>query len=87
MAEPKAMIVPMLREMRKDIDDGFRNVREEMNTRFDKVDERLEKLERGQKSLKNAMTADTMMAKFMLGDDEERLQSLEDKVAALAKGR
>lgn len=76
MAEPKDMIVPMLKDMR-----------DEMNRRFDKVDDRLEKLERGQKSLKNAMTADTMMAKFMLGDYEERLQSLESKVAELVKAR
>jgi tetrahydromethanopterin S-methyltransferase subunit G len=74
MAEPKDMIVPKLQEMR-----------DENRQEFGEVKGRLDKIEKGQKSLGNAMTADTMMSKFMLGDYEERLQQLEAKVEKLIK--
>jgi tetrahydromethanopterin S-methyltransferase subunit G len=74
MVDPKDMIVPMLQEMR-----------EENRQEFGEVKGRLDKIEKGQKSLRNAMTADTMMSKFMLGDYEERLQQLEAKVEKLIK--
>ena len=76
MAEPKDMVVPLIKEMRA-----------EMNIRFDGVDKRLDKLEAGQKSFRQALTADTMMSKFITGDFEERIQALEKQVNALAKAR
>jgi septation ring formation regulator EzrA len=82
MAEPKDMIVPMLKEMREET----REFRHETGKRFDKVDQRLDRIEGRQKSFNSAMTADTMMSKFMLGDYEERLGALEAKVDALLKG-
>lgn len=76
MAEPKDMIVPMLNEMRA-----------AMDNRFDGVDRRLESIEGRQKSFNNALTADTMMSKFVTGDFEERIDALEKKVAQLLKGK
>jgi hypothetical protein len=76
MAEPKDMVVPLLKEMRSEI-----------NERFDKVDKRLEKLEGGQKSFLNALTADTMMSKFITGDFEERSEALEKKMDQLLKAK
>jgi hypothetical protein len=81
--DPEDMILPMLREMRG-----------EMRERFSKVDEhleeirgRLDKLESGQKTIRQALTADTMMTKFVTGDFEERIFELERKVEALTKGK
>jgi hypothetical protein len=74
MPEPKDLVVPMLREMRKEI-----------GGRFDGVDERLEKIESTQKSFRNALTADTMMSKFITGDFEERIEALEKKMDDLLK--
>ncbi len=76
MAETNDMIIPMLRELRERID-----------SRFDTVEARLDKIEGNQKSYKQAMIADTMMSKFMVGDFEERIHALEDKVDALSKKR
>ena len=76
MPEPKDLVVPILREMRK-----------EMGERFDGVDERLEKIDSAQKSFRNALTADTMMSKFITGDFEERIEALEKKVDSLSKAR
>lgn len=81
--EPGDLILPMLHEMRG-----------EMRERFSKVDEqleeirgRLDKLESSQKTIRQALTADTMMSKFVTGDFEERIFELERKVEALTKGK
>ncbi|WP_377289103.1 hypothetical protein [Rhizobium sp. SG2393] len=82
-SEPENMILLLLREMRADIDRRFNEVR----TDFDDVKQRLDKLESGQKTIRQALTADTMMSKFVTGDFEERIFELERKVEALTKGR
>lgn len=70
--EPESMILPPLREIRSDVGE---------------IRERLEKLESGQKAIRQALTADTMMTKFVTGDFEERIFELERKVEALTKGK
>ena len=74
MFEPKDLVVPMLREMRS-----------QMDKRFDGVDQRLDKIESAQKSFRNALTADTMMSKFITGDFEERIDAPEKKMDDLIK--
>ncbi len=87
MPEPKDMIVPMLQEMRKDLHEEFRDVREEMGSGFRKVNERLDSIEGAQKSFRHALTADTMMSKFITGDFEERIEALEKKMDQLLKAK
>lgn len=81
--EPADMIMPMLREMRGEM----REMRSDMQVQFDEVRQRLDKLESGQKTIRQALTADTMMSKFVTGDFEERIFELERKVDALTKGK
>lgn len=71
MAEPKDMIVPMIKELREEMRSRFDTV----DARFDKVDARLESIEAAQKTFRNALTADTMMSKFITGDFEERIEA------------
>ena len=70
--EPESMILPLLREIRDEVA---------------AVRERLDKLESGQKTIRQALTADTIMSKFVTGDFEERIFELERKVEALTKGK
>lgn len=81
MTEPKDMIIPMLREIRAEVSSG----KTEMRDGFAAVDKRLEKIEATQKSFRNALTADTMMSKFVTGDFEERIGAPEKKVDDLMK--
>lgn len=83
MAEPKDLVMPMLREIRAEI----RDHRAETHEGFRGVDARLEKIEARQKSFSNALTADTMMPKFMVGDFEERIEALEKKMDQLLKSK
>jgi hypothetical protein len=81
--EPADMIMPMLREMRGEM----REMRSEIHEQLVEVRQRLDKLESGQKTIRQALTADTMMSKFVTGDFEERIFELERKVEALSKGK
>ncbi|MEH6692805.1 MAG: hypothetical protein V7774_16575 [Pseudorhizobium pelagicum] len=74
--EPVDIIMPMLREMRG-----------EMRGEMQGMKQQLDKLESGQKTIRQALTADTMMSKFVTGDFEERIFELERKVDALTKGK
>jgi uncharacterized coiled-coil DUF342 family protein len=88
MPEPEDMVIPMLREMRDEMRERFDGVSKRfdgVSKRFDGVDQRLEKIESAQKSYRNALTADTMMSKFITGDFEERIEALEKKMDGLLK--
>jgi polyhydroxyalkanoate synthesis regulator phasin len=73
------MIMPMLRELRGEM--------REMRGDIQGVKQQLDKLESGQKTIRQALTADTMMSKFVTGDFEERIFELERKVEALTKAK
>jgi hypothetical protein len=75
------MIMPMLREMRAEISARFDGV----ERRLDAVDRRFEKLEADYKTFHQAMTADTLLSKLVTGEFEERIPTLERKMASLEK--
>jgi hypothetical protein len=81
MAEPEDMIIPMLRELRQEL----REARSEVRAELISVGSRLSGLEGSMKSFRNALTADTMMSKFITGDFEERIEALEKKMDGLLK--
>ncbi len=72
MAEPEVMVVPLLREMRADVA-AFRK----------EANERLEKLEAGRRNLRSAMSGETIPGRILVGEFEERIESLENKVQKL----
>ena len=73
------MIVPLLREMRAEINAQFDHV----DTRFDVVERRLKALEAAQTSYRQALTADSLLSKLVTGEFEERIEALERKVKDL----
>jgi hypothetical protein len=83
MPEPVDMILPLLREMRAETQAEFADIRR----RFDDIDARLGKIDATNRALRQAMTTDSLMSKFLLGDFEERLASLEQKVDDLAQAK
>ncbi|MFM9975642.1 MAG: hypothetical protein ACKVON_13840 [Beijerinckiaceae bacterium] len=72
MAEPKDMIMPMLREMRSDAEN-----------RHSEVIQRLDKLEQAQVSFRHALTADSLLGRMVTGEFEERIEALEAKLKKL----
>jgi polyhydroxyalkanoate synthesis regulator phasin len=70
--EPADLIMPMLREIRGEIRE---------------MKQQLDKLESGQKTIRQALQADTMMSRLVTGEFEERIFELERKVEALTKDK
>lgn len=79
MAEAVDMIVPLLREMRAEINARFDHV----DTRFGTVERRLGKIEETLVSYRQALTADSLLSKLATGEFEERIEPLERKVKDL----
>lgn len=74
MAESADMILPMLKETRAEIAD-FREA----------VTERLDNIEKAQRSFKQALSADSLMTRLLTGEFEERIENLEKYSARIKK--
>jgi phage shock protein A len=78
---PADMIVPMLREMRSEMNDRFN----QMDNRFGQLEQRLDEVEDELKSVRKMLVADTLMSKLLTGDFEKRISVLETDVQRLMK--
>ncbi|MDN2583417.1 hypothetical protein [Aquibium sp. ELW1220] len=76
MAEPADMILPLLREIQGEI----ASFRKEAADRF-------AALESGQRNIRSALAADTVLGRMLIGEYEERIGSLERKVDELERGK
>ena len=72
MAGSADMIVPMVGDMRS-----------EMNAGFDRVEPRLQQLEEAQVSFRQALGADSLLSTLVTGDVEARIEALEKKIKEL----
>jgi ubiquinone biosynthesis protein UbiJ len=72
MAEPKDLVIPILGEIQAELA-AFRK----------ETDERRTKLESGQRNLRSALTGESVMGRLLVGEFEERIETLEGKVEKL----
>jgi tetrahydromethanopterin S-methyltransferase subunit G len=72
MAEPENLIVPLLREMRL-----------EMKREFADVKGRLDHLESRFDNLKQAVNGESVLGRYAAAEVEQRLGSIEERLAAL----
>jgi polyhydroxyalkanoate synthesis regulator phasin len=72
MAEPKDLVLPLLREIQADLA-AFRK----------ETGDRLTKLEAGQRNIRSALAGETVLSRMLIGEYEERIEALEQKVGAL----
>ena len=79
MAEPRDMILPMLREMRAELLVYF----DEIGNRFSRVERQLERIEKAQSSCSQAVAANIWARRLTAGRLRERVESLELKVEQL----
>lgn len=79
MPEPTDMIMPMLREMREETRQGF----DDMRSRLDGLDERLRAVERLVKAQREAFEGESILGRYAAKEVDERLSTLEQRVAAL----
>ena len=76
MAKPADMILPLLREIQGDIA-AFRK----------ESSERMAALEAGQRNIRSALAADTVLSRMLIGEYEERIGLLERKLEKLERGK
>jgi hypothetical protein len=79
--DPTDMILPMLREMREEMRQGFSRV----DQRFDGLDARLRAVEKIVKAQREAFEGESILGRYAVREVEERLSKLEQKVEALER--
>jgi uncharacterized coiled-coil protein SlyX len=79
MPEPTDMIMPMLREMREETRQGF----DDMRSRLDGLDERLRAVEKLVKAQREAFEGESILGRYAAKEVDERLSTLEQRVAAV----
>ncbi|SFL76260.1 hypothetical protein [Methylobacterium pseudosasicola] len=81
MAEPQDLILPLLREMRTELQTGFSDVWRQ----FDTVDARFDRLERQCDDLRKAMTGESVLGRYAAAKVGKRLDAIEGRLATLEK--
>jgi hypothetical protein len=76
MPEPDSLVLVLLREMRA-----------EMNQRFDGVDTPFDRMEKRLEAVRQAAFGESLMARYTVAEVEDRLQNIEKRLAALETPR
>ena len=79
MAEPQDMILPLLREIRSEMKDGF----SEVHRKFDAVDARFDRLEKRFDNLREAVNGESVLGRYAAAEVEGRLEAIEKRLASL----
>jgi polyhydroxyalkanoate synthesis regulator phasin len=74
MAEPKDLVLPLLREIQADLT-AFRK----------ETGEQLTKLEAGQRNIRSALAGETVLSRMLVGEYEEQIEALEQTVKKLER--
>jgi len=73
------MILPLLREMRADAQNGLA----EMRRRFEAIDARFDRLEKRFDNLREAVNGESVLGRYAAAEVEERLEAIEKRLASL----
>ncbi len=79
MADPQDMILPLLREIRAEMQTGF----ERIDRKLEQHDERFEKLEKRFDNLRQAVYGESVLGRYAAAEVEERLEAIENRLATL----
>jgi tetrahydromethanopterin S-methyltransferase subunit G len=79
MASSSDMIIPLLRERRQEMTSRF----DKVETRLDKMDVRLDKMDQTLVTFRHALSADSLLSKIVIGEYEERFDAIEKRLSDL----
>jgi hypothetical protein len=81
MAEPENMILPMLRDIRADMNKRF----DEVGRQFRNVEQRFDRLEKRLDNVRQAAVGESVLGRYAAAEVEERLEQIE-RLGALETG-
>ena len=82
MSEPDNFILKLLREIRAEMNERF----DAVDKRFDANDKRFDGVDKRLDSLKQAMQGEPVLGRYAAAEVEERLEAIEKRLARLEKG-
>jgi hypothetical protein len=83
MPEPNNLVLVLLREMRTEMNARFDGV----DGRFDAAEARFERMEKRLEAVRQAAFGESLMARYTVAEVEDRLQDIEKRLAALETPR
>jgi chaperonin cofactor prefoldin len=81
VAEPQDMILPLLQEMRRSMEERF----DKIDRKLEAHDTRFERLEKRFDNLREAVNGESVLGRYAAAEVEERLEAIEKRLAALEK--
>ena len=79
MADPQDMILPLLRELRIEMREGFSRI----DLKLEQHDDRFDKLERRFDNLRQAVNGGSVLGRYAAAEVDERFEALERRLEAL----
>ena len=76
MAEPDNLVLTLLREMRRAMDDRF----DQVDVRFDQVDERFAEQSKKIESIRQALQSETILGRYAVNGVDDRLDAIEKRL-------
>ena len=83
MAEPESMILPLLREIRAEMQSRLESIERRVETGFAAVDTRFDALENKIESVKQATFGESVLGRYAAAEVEERFEKVEQRLRAL----
>lgn len=80
MADPPDMILPLLREMRAEMQGGF----DRMDRKFAEHDARFDKLERRFDNIRQAVNGESILGRYATAEVEQRLRAIEKRLEQIS---
>lgn len=79
MAEPENFVVTLLREMRREMNDRF----DAIDKRFENVGARFSEQDKKLESIRQALKAETILGRYAVADVDDRLEAIEKRLDTL----
>jgi chaperonin cofactor prefoldin len=79
MAEPDDLVLTILRELRREMKDGF----EAVDRRFETVDGRFTDVNKRLDGIREALKSETILGRYVVNGVDDRLDAIEEKISRL----
>ncbi|GLK78828.1 hypothetical protein [Methylopila turkensis] len=83
MAEPDNLVLTLLRELRRDMNTRFDAIDAKFESRFDGVDSRFAGQDKKLDAIREALKSETILGRYVVNGVDDRLDAIEKRLKAL----